>query len=224
MDIIPQIATASAARFRRRSMSRGQHLMQGVPGGSVCRDADPADSGDPSRRDRRLPRAPRGLLSIPEPAGTPRRDDEIDVPAAALRAAEPRRPIRYRQIGAVPLGLLARVEVDLVPAILAPDAQQEVRPGRAAERRRSRFAFVAVSSHIREMQPDLSPEDYAAIAALLREEIAADRFPLSPRVKRMRAILDKLEPPRPRPAPPPLRPAGEPSMVLAKMRGGQRRR
>jgi len=87
-----------------------------------------------------------------------------------------------------------------------------------------RFAFVAVPSHIRGMQPDLSPEDYAAIAALLREEIAADRFPLSPRVKRMRAILDKLEPPRPRPAPPPLRPAGEPSMVLAKMRGGQRRR
>ena len=74
------------------------------------------------------------------------------------------------------------------------------------------------------MQPDLSPEDYAAIATLLRDTIAADRFPLSPRIKRMRSILDKLEPPRPRPAPMPrLKPAGEPSMVLAKMRGGKRR-
>jgi hypothetical protein len=45
------------------------------------------------------------------------------------------------------------------------------------------------------MQPDLSPEDYAAIAALLRDTIAADRFPMSPRIKRWRAILNKLDPP-----------------------------
>jgi len=71
------------------------------------------------------------------------------------------------------------------------------------------------------MQPDLSPEDCAAIAALLRDTIAADRFPLSPRVKKMRAILHKLDPPAPLP---PLKPPGEPSMVAARMRGTKWRR
>ena len=67
------------------------------------------------------------------------------------------------------------------------------------------------------MQPDLSPEDCAAIAALLRDTIAADRFPMSPRIKRMRAILYKLDPPAPKPGPfPPLKPPGAPSAFLAK--------
>jgi len=67
------------------------------------------------------------------------------------------------------------------------------------------------------MQPDLSPEDCAAIAALLRDTIAADRFPLSPRIKRWRLILDKLGPPKPKPAPfPPLKPPSAPSTFLAK--------
>ena len=74
------------------------------------------------------------------------------------------------------------------------------------------------------MQPNLSPEDYAAIAALLRDTIAADRFPLSPRVRGWMSILDKLEPPRPRVPLPPLKPPGEPSMVGAGMRGTKRRR
>ena len=70
-------------------------------------------------------------------------------------------------------------------------------------------AFVAFPSHIQNMQPDLSPEDCAAIAALLRDTIAADRFPLSPRIKRMRAILNKLDPPVPKPVPfSPLKPPG----------------
>jgi len=60
------------------------------------------------------------------------------------------------------------------------------------------------------MQPDLSPEDRAAIAA--------DRFPLSARVTRMRAILNKLDPPAPRPpAPfPPVKPQRQPSHFLRK--------
>jgi hypothetical protein len=37
------------------------------------------------------------------------------------------------------------------------------------------------------MQPNLSPEDHATIATLLRETIAADRFPRSPRVRRRKA-------------------------------------
>ena len=69
------------------------------------------------------------------------------------------------------------------------------------------------------MQPNLTPEDYAAIAALLRDTIAADRFPLSPRMPRWKAILDKLEPPAAKREPlPPLKPVGEPSMVVARMR------
>ena len=46
-------------------------------------------------------------------------------------------------------------------------------------------------------QSDLTPEDKAILAELLRETIAADyRFPISPRVRSLRAILDKLELPR----------------------------
>jgi hypothetical protein len=41
----------------------------------------------------------------------------------------------------------------------------------------------------------------------------------------MRLILDKLEPPAPKCEPlPPLKPPGEPSMVVAWMRGTKRRR
>jgi hypothetical protein len=73
------------------------------------------------------------------------------------------------------------------------------------------------------MQPDLSPEDYAAIAALLRDTIAADRFPMSPRIKRWRAILNKLDPPAPKPAPfPPLKPPGAPSLLRAKKQAWRR--
>jgi hypothetical protein len=68
------------------------------------------------------------------------------------------------------------------------------------------------------MPADLTDADLAAIAQLLRETIAADRFPLSPRVRRWQAILDKLEPPAPKPEPPPLKPPGTPSRALAKKR------
>ena len=75
------------------------------------------------------------------------------------------------------------------------------------------------------MSADLTAADKADLAALLRDTIAADRFPLSPRVRRWKAILDKLEPPAPKREPlPPLKPPGEPSMVVARMRGTKRRR
>jgi len=59
---------------------------------------------------------------------------------------------------------------------------------------------------------ELNDHDKAALAAVLRATIAADRFPLSPRVQQLRAILDRLEPPpaRPQPFPAP-RMIGEPS-------------
>jgi hypothetical protein len=74
------------------------------------------------------------------------------------------------------------------------------------------------------MTTELTDQDKGMLAKLLRETIAADRFPLSPRVRRWQAILDKLEPPAQRPEPPPLKPPGTPSMVVARMRNPRRRR
>ena len=72
---------------------------------------------------------------------------------------------------------------------------------------------------------DLAPEEYAEVVRLVRHAIDGDRFPLSARVRRLRSILDKLEPPPPKPIPfPAPKPAGTPSLVYAKLRGGRRRR
>jgi hypothetical protein len=49
------------------------------------------------------------------------------------------------------------------------------------------------------MANDLTDDDCAIIAELSREMIARDRFPLSPRVRSFKAILDKLDLPAPRP-------------------------
>ena len=67
------------------------------------------------------------------------------------------------------------------------------------------------------MPLDLDDNDKAALVELLRQVIAADRYPLSPRIRKLRAILDKLEPPpaRPEPFPAPKLP-GEPSHMLAR--------
>ena len=60
--------------------------------------------------------------------------------------------------------------------------------------------------------PHLDDADFAVLVALLKQTIAADRYPLSPRMKRLRAILDKLEPPPARPGPcPPPKPPGTPT-------------
>jgi hypothetical protein len=42
------------------------------------------------------------------------------------------------------------------------------------------------------MTLDLSDEETAALAALLKRVIADDRYPLSPRVKTWQAIVDKI--------------------------------
>ena len=69
------------------------------------------------------------------------------------------------------------------------------------------------------MATDLTPDDKAALIELLRETIEGDRFPLSPRIKSLRMILAKLDPPAPRPEPLPApKPPGEPSMALRKKR------
>jgi hypothetical protein len=69
------------------------------------------------------------------------------------------------------------------------------------------------------MPPALSDAEKAALAALLKETIAADRFPLSPRIRALKRILDKLEPPPPSPEPfPPPKPPSERGTVLSKKR------
>jgi hypothetical protein len=62
----------------------------------------------------------------------------------------------------------------------------------------------------------LDDAEKAALAALLRQVIAADPFPMSPRIRRLRAILDELEPPAARPQPFP-----GPRCIAAKPRAAQ---
>ena len=57
------------------------------------------------------------------------------------------------------------------------------------------------------MHLDLSDDESAALSQFLRKGIADDRYPLSPRVRTLQRILDKLEPPPIRETPP-LKPAG----------------
>jgi hypothetical protein len=45
------------------------------------------------------------------------------------------------------------------------------------------------------MPRDLTDDDKAILIELLRETIERDRFPLSPKVKRLKAILAKFAPP-----------------------------
>jgi len=72
---------------------------------------------------------------------------------------------------------------------------------------------------------DLDDAEKAALAALVRQVIAAGPFPMSPRIRTLRTILDKLEPAssRPQQIPAP-KPSGEPSLLYRKLRGGSRPR
>jgi hypothetical protein len=63
---------------------------------------------------------------------------------------------------------------------------------------------------------DLSDEQKRALAELMKRTIEADRYPLSPRVRALQAILDKVEPP-------PVRETVPPPKVCAPPRGGRRR-
>jgi hypothetical protein len=90
-----------------------------------------------------------------------------------------------------------------------------------------RTKVVKSSVPIAPMPPtaDLDDAEKATLAALLRQVIAADPFPMSPRIRALRTILDKLEPASPRPQPHPApKPAGESSLLYRKLRGGGRRR
>ena len=45
------------------------------------------------------------------------------------------------------------------------------------------------------MHLDLSDDETAALTRLLRDTINDDRYPLSPRIRLLQAIFDKIEPP-----------------------------
>jgi hypothetical protein len=55
------------------------------------------------------------------------------------------------------------------------------------------------------MNLDLYDDQTAALMRLLRDTIHSDRYPLSPRIRLLQAILDKIEPPPVREPPPPLK-------------------
>ena len=62
------------------------------------------------------------------------------------------------------------------------------------------------------MTLDLTDEEQAALIELLRRAIDEARYPLSPWLDPLKAILEKLEPPVPKPERlPPLRPGTGPS-------------
>jgi hypothetical protein len=70
------------------------------------------------------------------------------------------------------------------------------------------------------MATNLTDQDRADLARFLREAIEPDRYPLSPRVRRLKELLAKVDPttaPAMTPYPAP-KPPGEPSHLLAKKR------
>ena len=75
--------------------------------------------------------------------------------------------------------------------------------------------------------PDLLDDERAELVRLVRDAIASERYFLSPRMKRLKSLLAKLDPASaekpatPYPAP---KPGGEPSLLYSKLRGGGRRR
>ena len=63
------------------------------------------------------------------------------------------------------------------------------------------------------MTLDLTDDEAAALAKHLRQAIDDARYPLAPRLDPLKAILAKLDPPKPRPEPPPqLKPGMGPSV------------
>jgi hypothetical protein len=71
------------------------------------------------------------------------------------------------------------------------------------------------------MTLDLTDDETAALARLLRNTIDEARFPLSPRLVPLKAILVKLEPQQARPAlPPPLKAYDAPSGAGRRRRRG----
>jgi hypothetical protein len=68
---------------------------------------------------------------------------------------------------------------------------------------------------------DLTDEEAAALATLLTRAIDGDRYPFSPRIRTLRAILAKLRPEPARGPLPPLKVYAPPRGTAARKRGGR---
>jgi len=78
------------------------------------------------------------------------------------------------------------------------------------------------SPHIPLIMPlDLTDEETAALERLLRETIDGDRYPLSPRVLTLKAILAKIRPETERKPLPPLQHFELPRATARRRRGGR---
>ena len=68
------------------------------------------------------------------------------------------------------------------------------------------------------MELDLTDDETAALARLLKSTIDADRYPLSPRIQTLKAILDKIQPEPVREPLPPLKHYEPPRASAARRR------
>jgi hypothetical protein len=85
--------------------------------------------------------------------------DHIDLTAAALGTDQPLSPIGHGRFGAVSLGHLGRVGLNLVTAILAPNDQPDAGGGSIAKGRR----WAGLGFHP-EAAPNKLPTDFSARA------------------------------------------------------------
>jgi hypothetical protein len=70
------------------------------------------------------------------------------------------------------------------------------------------------------MELDLTDNETAALARLLKSTIDADRYPLSPRIQTLKAILDKIQPEPVREPLPPLKHYEPPRATAGRRRRG----
>lgn len=79
--------------------------------------------------------------------------------------------------------------------------------------------LAAIDEARAERNPAFTEAEWSTLVELLTATIAADRYPLSPRIKMLTSILSKIEAPvlRTEPVPPPKAP-GEPSLAQRRKR------
>ena len=70
------------------------------------------------------------------------------------------------------------------------------------------------------MHVELSDEEKVALATELKRIISEDRYPLSPRVRTLQAILDKLDPPQAAEPVPPSKHYEPPRFIRGRRRRG----
>jgi hypothetical protein len=70
------------------------------------------------------------------------------------------------------------------------------------------------------MHLDLTDEEAAALIRELHDIIESDRYPFSPRIRTLRATLNKLRPEPAREPPPPPKVYAPPRFIRGRRRGG----